>query len=176
VSYDGHVAALKEEVAQLRDLFQRRLFEDKAKNRLYEELYEQLAIARAGLTEQLLAPLFRELLLVVDRVDRLTDCEGDVLRSVSDELLEIMERRGLRRVSARGTFDPAIHEAVRSDPATKQPAGTILDVVRPGYQLGAQMLRAERVVVAAPTQSSWEETPPGPAVGHEVDEEEEEVG
>jgi molecular chaperone GrpE len=51
VSYDGHVAALKEEVAQLRDLFQRRLFEDKAKNRLYEELYEQLAIARSKINE-----------------------------------------------------------------------------------------------------------------------------
>ncbi len=172
MSADGHVAALKEEIAQLRDLFQRRLIEDKAKNRLYEELYEQLAMARGGLTEQLLAPLFREMLLVVDRVARLSEHGDDVLQSVSEELLELMERRGVRPVPASGTFDPAIHEAIRSEPATEQPPGTILEVVRPGYLLGAQLLRAERVVVAAPVPSSPEKATPGTAARHEGDQEE----
>jgi len=169
VSSDGHVAALKEEVAQLRDLFQRRLLEDKAKTRLYEELYEQLAMARGGLTEQLLGPLFCELLLVVDRVTRLAGGGDDVLRSVSNELLEIMERRGVRPVPSSGTFDPAIHEAVRSEPVVEQLPGTILAVVRPGYLLGDQLLRAERVVVAVRIQCLPEVTPSGTAIGYEVD-------
>lgn len=175
---DGHLAALKEEVSQLRDLFQRRLYEDKAKNRLYEELYEQLAVARGGLTEQLLAPLLRELLLVVDRVDRfdrvdlLTDDEVDILGSVSDELMELMERRGLRRVPASGTFDPAIHEAVRGETVADKPPGIILDVIRPGYFLGRQLLRAEQVVVATAVQSSQVEAPPDSPVRDGVDAEE----
>jgi len=169
VSSDGHVAALKEEVAQLRDLFQRRLFEDKAKNRLYEELYEQLAIARGGLTEQLLGPLFRELLLVVDRVDRLTEGEGDVLRSVSDELLELMERRGLRPTPMTETFDPAIQEAVRSEAVAGKAPGTILEVVRPGYMLGTQLLRAERVVVATGAEPTPLGAVPASPVRDEVD-------
>lgn len=172
MSTDGHVASLKEEVAQLRDLFQRRLFEDKAKNRLYEELYQQLAIARGGLTEQLLAPLFRELLLVVDRVDRLSDDEGDVLRSISGELLELMERRGLRPTPMTETFDPAIHEAVRSEPDAEKPPGTIMEVVRPGYLLGMQLLRAERVVVATAAQASLVEPMPGSVERNENDAEE----
>lgn len=172
MSSDGHLASLKEEVAQLRDLFQRRLFEDKTKNRLYEELYEQLAIARGGLTEQLLAPLFRELLLVVDRVDRLSDDESDVLRSISDELLELMERRGLRPTHTNGIFDPAIHEAVRSEAHAEKPPGSILEVVRPGYLLGTQLLRAERVVVATAAQPSPVGGAPGNPVPDEDDAEE----
>jgi len=168
---DEHVASLKEEIAQLRDLFQRRLFEDKAKNRLYEELYDQLAMARGGLTEQLLAPLFRELLLVVDRIARLPEGEESAFQSIRDELMELMERRGVHPVPVSETFDPAIHEAVRSEPVAEQPPGTILEVVRSGYLLGVQLLRAERVVVAVPVHSSPEKAQSGTAPRQEVDQE-----
>jgi molecular chaperone GrpE len=155
---DGRLATLTEEVTQLRDLFQRRLFEDKAKNKLYDELYEQLRITRGALAEQLFAPLFRELLLVVDRVASLARDGDIVLESVSDELLELLERRGVRAVPTTTTFDPAIHEAVRIDPREDRPPGTILEMLRPGYLLGTQLLRAERVVVAAASSSAAETT------------------
>ncbi|MHB1430999.1 MAG: nucleotide exchange factor GrpE, partial [Streptosporangiaceae bacterium] len=113
---DEQLAALVEEVAQLRDLFQRRLFEDKAKNRLYEELYEQLTLARGGLLAQVTAPLFRELLLVVDRVARLNQDGDPAVQSIADELLDLLERRDVRRVPASAFFDPAIHDAVRTEP------------------------------------------------------------
>ncbi|HET9893936.1 MAG TPA: nucleotide exchange factor GrpE [Streptosporangiaceae bacterium] len=146
---DVQFATLAAEVAQLRDLFQRRSFEDKARNRLYDDLHAQLALARGGLTEQILAPLFRELLLVVDRVTRV-NMDGDlVLESVAEELLELMERRDVHRVPRTGVFDPAIHEAVSTEPRDDHAPGTILEVLRPGYLLGGQLLRAERVVVAA---------------------------
>lgn len=145
---DSVLADLSVEVAQLRDLFQRRLLEDKARSRLYDELCEQLNIARGALAEQLVAPLFRELLLVVDRVTHLA-AEGDVvLESISEELLELLGRRDVRAVPTTASFDPTIHEAVRSEPSD-QPPGTILGVTRPGYLLGTKLLRAERVVVAA---------------------------
>jgi molecular chaperone GrpE len=156
---DGQLEKLLEEVAQLRDLFQRRLFEDKAKNRLYEELYAQLTLARNGLTEQIMSPLFRELLLVVDRVTSVNKDGDAVLESVADELLELLERREVRRVPEEGFFDPAIHEAVRTEPRDDQPAGTVLEVLRPGYLFGGQLLRAERVVVAAAGSAS------GPGAG-----------
>ncbi len=146
---DGQFATLAQEVSQLRDLFQRRLFEDKARNRLYEELYDQLRIARGGLAEQLLAPLFRELLLIVDRVTLLS-MSGDVaLESVRTELLEMLERRDVTAVPVVGVFDPAVHEAVRSEPCEDRSPGTILEVLRPGYLMAGRLLRAERVVVAA---------------------------
>jgi molecular chaperone GrpE len=146
---DGQLARLADEVAALRDLFQRRLFEDKAKNRLYDELCEQLAIARDGLAEQLLTSLFRELLLVIDRVVSLNDNGDPVLDSIAEELLELLERRDVRRVPAASAFDPGIHEAVRTEAVDGQGPGAILEVLRPGYLLGTKLLRAERVIVAA---------------------------
>lgn len=153
---NGQLATLTQEVAQLRDLFQRRLFDDKAKNRLYDELYEQLTVARGGLAEQLLTPLFQELLLVIDRVASLNHDGDVVLESVTEELLELLARRNVRRVPVTSVFDPSIHEAVRAEPRDDQAPGTILELVRPGYLLGSKLLRAERVVVAAPGESSGE--------------------
>jgi molecular chaperone GrpE len=146
---DGQLATLAEEVAQLRDLFQRRLFDDKAKNRLYDELYEQLTVARGGLAEQLLTPLFQELLLVTDRIASLNRDGDVVLDSIAEELLELLARRNVHRVPAADSFNPSIHEAVRVEPGDGQAPGAILDVLRPGYLLGTKLLRAERVVVAA---------------------------
>lgn len=141
-------AALRQEVAQLRDLFQRRLLEDKAKNKLYDELYEQLRIARNGLSEQLLVPLFRELLLIVDRVKNLSKPGDAIMESVGTELLDLLERHDVTAVATVGMFDPAIHDAVRTEPCGERPPGTILEVLRRGYVLGGRLLRAERVVVA----------------------------
>jgi len=157
---DAQLATLTAEVAHLRDLFQRRLFEDKAKHRLYEELCAQLALARGGLTEQVVTPLYRELLLVVDRVASLNSDGNAVLESITGELTELLERRDVRRVPATGSFNPAIHEAVRVEPRDDQPPGTVLEVLRPGYLLGGQLLRAERVVVATAAPGSGSATIP----------------
>ncbi|HEU0089876.1 MAG TPA: hypothetical protein VFQ77_19880 [Pseudonocardiaceae bacterium] len=67
----SELAALRDEVAMLRDLFQRRLFEDRARQQMYDELCAQLEFARSDLTEQFIAPLLQELLLLVDRVETL---------------------------------------------------------------------------------------------------------
>jgi molecular chaperone GrpE len=142
------LTTLSEEVAQLRDLFARRLLEDKAKSRLYDALHDQLAVARGALAEQLLVPLFRELLLVVDRVGALSQNGDVILESIKDELQELLERRDVRRVPSAGIFDPAIHEAVRTAPDLTQQPGAILEVIRPGYLIGQHLLRPERVVVA----------------------------
>lgn len=138
-----------EEITHLRDLFQRRLLEDKAKNRLYDELYDQLALARGGLADQLLAPIFRELLLVIDRVEGLAQDGDVVLESIAHELLELLERHAVLPVPRRPEFDPAIHEAVRTVESADHSPGTVVEVLRSGYTRDAKLLRPERVVVAA---------------------------
>lgn len=147
------LARITDEIAQLRELFQRRLLDDKAKNRLYDELYEQLVLARGGLAEQLLAPLLREILLVVDRVRRLNSNDDAVLQSITEELEELLSRREVRRVPSMELFDPTYHEAIAVESTDGAQKGAILKVVRPGYLFGAQLLRAEQVVVAAETLS-----------------------
>jgi molecular chaperone GrpE len=141
---------LAEEVRKLGDLFQRRLLEDKAKSKLYDELYEQLRIARGALADQLLVPLLMELLLLVDRISRFDKVDYSSLESIMDELLEIIERRGVRPIPTAEKFNPAIHEAVAIESVAGRTPGSILKVVRRGYYLGSQLLRPERVVIVAP--------------------------
>ncbi|MET9021681.1 nucleotide exchange factor GrpE [Actinopolymorpha sp. NPDC004070] len=152
------VAELAQEVAALRDLFQRRLLEDQARQRMYDELYRQLEFARQGLVEEFVAPLAREILLVVDRIDVLAGQgaagDGDAdhaanLDSVRAELLEILHRRGLREVDARGQeFDPRVHEAVARVPVEPgDRVGRVVEVRRPGYALSDRLLRPAQVGV-----------------------------
>ncbi len=156
------VAELAQEVAALRDLFQRRLLEDQARQRMYDELYRQLEFARQGLVEEFVAPLAREILLVVDRIDALAgqstaaagggaDDAGN-LGSVRAELLEILHRRGLREVDASGQqFDPRVHEAVARVPVKPgdpdEQVGRVVEVRRPGYALADRLLRPAQVGV-----------------------------
>ena len=53
-------------------------------------------------------------------------------------------------------FDPALHEAVMSQETSAVPAGHVLEVLQPGYQLNGRLLRPARVIVARA---------PGPAGG-----------
>jgi len=45
-------------------------------------------------------------------------------------------------------FDPALQEAVLSQPTREAPANTVLKVLQTGYQLNGRLLRPARVVVA----------------------------
>ena len=45
-------------------------------------------------------------------------------------------------------FDPALHEAVLSQPTDQAPANTVLQVLQTGYQLNGRLLRPARVIVA----------------------------
>ncbi|MGN6606306.1 MAG: nucleotide exchange factor GrpE [Jatrophihabitans sp.] len=143
------VARLGEEVTQLRDLFSRRLLDDRAKTRMLDALQEQLDQANGALARELLAPLAAELLLVVDRIDAM-DAAGDDLASVRTELLEILERRGVRPIEPHERFDPALDEVAETVAADgANPAGAIVRTVRAGYRLEGRLVRPARVVVAA---------------------------
>ena len=64
-------------------------------------------------------------------------------------LIDTFARHGLKRVGAKGdTFDPKVHQAVAQAPSD-QPAGTVLEVMQPGYVLGDRTLRAAMVLVSA---------------------------
>jgi molecular chaperone GrpE len=64
-------------------------------------------------------------------------------------LLEAFARHGLKRVGAKGdAFNPNIHQAVAQAPGNT-PAGTVLEVMQPGYVLGDRTVRAAMVLVSA---------------------------
>jgi len=64
-------------------------------------------------------------------------------------LIDAFERHGLKRVGAKGEmFDPKVHQAVAQAPGD-EPAGTVQEVMQPGYVLGDRTLRAAMVLVSA---------------------------
>jgi len=146
------VQDLVAEVSGLRDLFQRRLLEDRGRQQLYDRLYAELEFSRHNLVRHFIAPMCRELVLLLDRV-RSTDTDEPGIRalvtSIEDEIGAILERRGVREVHAAGqTFDPAVHEAV-DQIAVAEPAahGVVTSVRRRGYAIEEGLLRPAQVIV-----------------------------
>jgi molecular chaperone GrpE len=56
---------------------------------------------------------------------------------------------GIAEVKTDMLFDPALHEAVTSVPSEEHPEGTILEVIKAGYQLQGKVIRPALVVVVA---------------------------
>ena len=105
-----------EEVAALKDLFARRLMDDKVKNAAIEKLSASNAALVKAVEESQVTGLVKELILLCDRIysQPITD---EFAYSVLDELLEIMSRRGIEQIRQLDTFAPRIHNAVSVVPA-----------------------------------------------------------
>jgi len=146
------VETLATEIYQLRDLFQRRLLEDRRRQELYDRLCEELDFARSDLVRNFIAPLLRELLLMTDRL-RASRAAGadpeDLLRSVEDEVDSILTRRGVRQIAAYGQmFDPRVHEAVDQASVDRgEDDGRVIEERRSGQLLDDWVLRPVQVVV-----------------------------
>ncbi|MBE0605121.1 MAG: nucleotide exchange factor GrpE [Deltaproteobacteria bacterium] len=73
------------------------------------------------------------------------------VRMTYDLFLSELRKFGLEQLPAQGgAFDPSLHEAIASVPASGMPGGTILAEARKGYLLHGRLLRPAQVTVAAP--------------------------
>jgi molecular chaperone GrpE len=65
------------------------------------------------------------------------------------ELLKALEKNGVRQFMPHGEkFDPNVHQAMYEVPDPSVPAGSIVQVMQPGYMLGERVLRPALVAVA----------------------------
>lgn len=143
---------LAEEITQLRDLFVRRLSEDKTKARLCENLTEQNTFLNRILEERVLESLFRELLLVCDRIET-NEETSDFLKSIEEEILEVFARREIDKIEDFTAFNPQYHKAVGTILSDdRYVAGSIVSVVKNGYIIRNRLLRPAEVVVAVDQQ------------------------
>ena len=64
------------------------------------------------------------------------------------DFLSRLARFGVKKIEAQGTrFDPNQHEALYEIPDESQPAGTVAQVIEPGYSIGERVLRPAKVGV-----------------------------
>ncbi|MBI2690923.1 MAG: nucleotide exchange factor GrpE [Solirubrobacterales bacterium] len=125
------------------------------------ENYRKRADKRVAETRGVaVAGVIRELLPVVDNLDRAVEAAGAVadgdafaegVRLVHADLHSVLDRLGLTQQDPTGQqFDPNFHQAISQAPATDTlPAGTIVETVQKGFLLGEVVVRPASVVVAA---------------------------
>lgn len=146
------VTALKEELARVsaeRDDYLDALKRLKAE---FENWRKRQERERDRLLRSASERVIRELLPVLDNLDRALEAEGDIregVRATRGQLSDVLSREGLTPVASDGQpFDPNVHEAVMSQPSEEYEEGTILQTFERGYLLNGQPLRPAKVVVA----------------------------
>lgn len=145
---------LENEAAQLKDRLIRTLADmENLRKRTEREITDAKTYAVTGFA--------RDLLSVADNMDRALaalPAEGrdDALSAFAEgveltsrELLKILQKHGIKRISPRGEkFDPHYHQAMFEVEDSTVPAGTVVQVVQDGYVLGERALRPAFVGVA----------------------------
>jgi molecular chaperone GrpE len=110
------------------------------------------------------ASFARDVLGVADNMRRALDAVPPELRASAEaglkafidgidlterELLKALEKNGVRQFSPRGEkFDPNVHQAMFEVPNPSIPAGSVVEVVQPGYMIGERVLRPAMVGVS----------------------------
>jgi len=154
-SPEARVAAIEAELADTRDHLLRALADTENVRRRYQR-------ARDDAQKYAISEFARDLLSAVDNLRRALDSmpEAEVAdpraRSLLDgvaaterELLAAFERHGLKRIDPKGEkFDHNFHQAVFEAENSGCPAGTVVEVLQPGYVLHDRLLRPAMVGVA----------------------------
>ena len=150
-------AVLAREAADLKDRLLRTLAEMENLRRRTER---EVADARAyGITN-----FARDILAVADNMERALQALDDEIRAKADagvkalldgvelterELIKVMEKYGVKKLEPQGQkFDPNLHQAMFELPDPSVPAGTIVQVMQPGYTIGERVLRPALVGIA----------------------------
>lgn len=119
-------------------------------------------------------PILRELLDVVDNFERALSLEvsAETLESfrkgvdmTAHELKSLLQKFGVQEQDPTGQpFDPALHEALSSEPTDQMPPGHVCKVFRKAYLLHDKLIRPAQVVVAREAEAK--PTPNTAANGH----------
>jgi molecular chaperone GrpE len=96
--------------------------------------------------------LVKELLPILDNLERALEADGDIKEGVEatrDQLEGILTQEGLNPISSEGQdFDPAVHEALMSKPSDEHEEDTVIQTLERGYVLKGKPIRPAKVVVA----------------------------
>jgi molecular chaperone GrpE len=96
--------------------------------------------------------LVKELLPILDNLERALEADGDIREGVEatrDQLVDILTREGLNPISSEGqSFDPAVHEALMSKPSNEHEEDTVIQTLERGYVLNGKPIRPAKVVVS----------------------------
>lgn len=145
----------EEQIADLKDKLLRALAENENVRRRAER-------QQGEASQYAIAGFARDVLSIADNLHRALEAVPESVRSNSEgetfvsgiemterELLSSLERHGIRKIVPEGEkFDHNLHQAVFEVEDTDAPAGTVVQVVQPGYVIKDRLLRPAMVGVA----------------------------
>ncbi len=143
-------AARAEADSYLDDLRRLQAEFDNYRKRMMREQTARVASASQALVARLL-PVLDNFELAVSAAEQSRDFDRMLkgVEMVFGELREVLQSEGLVRIEAEGKpFDPERHEAVVAVEQEGAEPGTVVDVVRTGYELRGKVLRPAMVKVA----------------------------
>src|SRR5215207_1869219 len=155
VSADEPLAAVEAELADTKDRLLRALAEtENVRRRLQRERDDARKYAVADFAKDLLSPVdnLRRALDAMpesEAKEPRTKSLRDGVAATERELLAALERHGLQRIDPKGErFDHNFHQAIFEAERPDLPAGTVVEVLQPGYVLHDRLLRPAMVGVA----------------------------
>jgi molecular chaperone GrpE len=128
---------------------------ENVRRRFQREREDLLRYANADIVKELL-PAVDNLRRALEAIpadarsqDQLLDTLATGVEMTERQLLSALERFNIRKVDPQGErFDANRHQAMFEVPNSDQPAGTVVQVVQPGYMLHDRLLRPALVGVA----------------------------
>ncbi|MFT5288036.1 MAG: molecular chaperone GrpE [Planctomycetota bacterium] len=165
LTLEEQVIALTEECALMREKSLRAQAD-------YQNQKRRTFVERDMEVRRRLQPLLTELLFVLDFLDMAlqspaTNPETKNLAIGVDmtrtRFLQTLENANVTPIVTEGVFDPNLHEATEAEEVEGKPAGTILRMVRRGYEWNDVVLRHAQVVVVAGDEEPAENAPGKPS-------------
>ena len=150
------IAALEAETAKLKDQALRALAETENIRRRSEREREDTAKFAISSFAKSLLDAADNMRRAIDAVPAEAVEQDQALATLMDgvaaterQLMAAFERNGITRIEPVGeVFDPNFHQAMFELPGSGKPAGTIIQVIQPGYVLQGRLLRPAMVGVA----------------------------
>ena len=124
------------------------------RKRMSSEKAEAVQYASMGLARRMIA-VFDDTNRAINAIPEGTeDPVSDGLRLLRNRLWQELSVAGVSEISTEVEFDPNLHEALTTVPASDEiPAKTIVSVIEPGYRFKDRIIKAARVVVATSNDS-----------------------
>jgi molecular chaperone GrpE len=155
VSLEERLTAAEAEAADFKDKALRAMAEvENIRRRAQREREDAVKYAASNVARDLLstADNLRRALSSVNEAQITDEPTKNLLAGVAAterELLAAFEKNGIKRLDPKGQrFDHNFHQAIFEVENTGKPAGTIVEVLQPGYVLHDRLLRPAMVGVA----------------------------
>lgn len=166
------VTLLEGEVASLKDQLLRAMAEtENVRRRAQREREDGVKYAAAAVVKDLLG-VADNLQRALESVPAEAAAENEPLANLRTgvemthkELLAVFERHNIRTINPLGErLDPHLHEAMFEMEDPEKPAGTVVQVIQPGYRLHDRLLRPARVGISKGGPKAGSEPKPGDTV------------